>query len=169
VFHSDEPPVLHHGKWVMRVDRTACGAQVLLPFSPVGQNVMQTARWCSRCQVSVEDPDFRCTHCGRSVASQADSLLPAVLLERFEILRVLGRGGMGVVYLVRDRRLLREVALKMLPVYRPDHARSLEQEALHLAALDSDHVVRVHDAGVAEGMPYLRPGAVSTGRTPDGG
>ena len=69
---------------------------------------------------------------------------------RYEILERLGEGGMGAVYLARDRALEREVALKVLRAPEPDaseRARIL-REARILASLEHPGIVPVHDAGV---------------------
>jgi len=68
--------------------------------------------------------------------------------ERYEILAELGRGGMGVVYRARDRRLGRDVALKRLPDNLKDHPRAVElflREARSAAALNHPNIVTVHD------------------------
>jgi serine/threonine protein kinase len=78
---------------------------------------------------------------------------PDVTGTRYELVSVLGRGGMGVVYLARDAALDREVALKI--VDRPagestgdsDAPRALEQEARILARLEHPGIVPVHDFG----------------------
>lgn len=77
--------------------------------------------------------------------------------ERYEIIEPLGRGGMGVVYRVRDRVLDRDAALKVLdlPGDRPDLARRLLHEARILARLEHPGIVPVHDAGtLADGRPF---------------
>ena len=68
---------------------------------------------------------------------------------RYEILRRIGEGGMGVVYLARDRELAREVALKVLraPEPSPDERARLVREARILASLEHPGIVPVHDAG----------------------
>ena len=75
-----------------------------------------------------------------------------------ELLDVLGRGGMGVVYRARQRDLDREVALKvLLPecTQDPAFAERFEREARVLARLDHPHVVRVLDAGHTEGWYWF--------------
>ena len=81
----------------------------------------------------------------------------AVVGDRFEVLSVLGAGGMGVVYRAHDRELRDTVALKTLRVTGADDA-SLERlkAELRLARrITHRHVVRVHDFGQLEGVPFI--------------
>ncbi len=77
---------------------------------------------------------------------------------RFVILRVLGRGAMGVVYAAYDPQLDRNVALKLIRPGR-DHTQSararLVREAQALAKLTHPNVVTVHDVGTHEGQVWL--------------
>ncbi len=68
----------------------------------------------------------------------------------YEILKTLGRGGMGTVYLALDRRLDREVALKIvqLPGDSGEEVERLLREARVLARLEHPGIVPVHDAGL---------------------
>jgi hypothetical protein len=82
--------------------------------------------------------------------------LPAAIGERYQVIRLLGRGGMGVVYQALDRRLGRDVALKLLlGGDDPDFARRLLREARSQARLDHENACHVYEAGVADGQPYL--------------
>lgn len=76
-------------------------------------------------------------------------LLPGtVLAGRFEIVRMLGIGGMGVVYLARDRDLDVPVAIKLLRpelASRPEAFERFRQELLLARQVSSPHVVRIHD------------------------
>ena len=76
----------------------------------------------------------------------------------WEILSVIGRGGIGVVYRARHRQSGRLSALKLLgpaPVVDPRAARRLAREFEVLQRLDHPNVVRVFEAGVFEGYSYL--------------
>src|SRR5215471_13709590 len=76
----------------------------------------------------------------------------------YEILDVLGAGGMGIVYRARDPRLGREVAIKTLPkigVEDPVRLKRFEQEAQASSALNHPNVVTVYDVGEEAGVPYL--------------
>jgi serine/threonine-protein kinase len=79
--------------------------------------------------------------------------------ERYTLIREIGRGAFGVVYLAHDRRLSdRAVALKTLHPQLsvdPDTLQLFEQEAGALATLRHDHIVTVYDAGVWQGQRYL--------------
>ena len=79
-------------------------------------------------------------------------------LDGYEILGLLGAGGMGEVYRARDPALKREVAIKVLPTFvalDPDRLRRFEQEAQTAAALSHPNILAVHRFGVSEGVPYL--------------
>ena len=76
----------------------------------------------------------------------------------YEILSLLGAGGMGEVYLARDTRLGRDVAVKILPssfAGEADRLRRFEQEARAVAALNHPNILAVHDIGNENGSPYL--------------
>jgi serine/threonine protein kinase len=76
----------------------------------------------------------------------------------YEILALLGAGGMGEVYRAHDTRLNRDVAIKVLPpafTSDADRRRRFEQEARAAAALSHPSVVAVFDVGVDGGVPYV--------------
>ena len=75
-----------------------------------------------------------------------------------EILDLVGAGGMGEVYRARDPRLGRDVAVKVLPddiAGDRDRLRRFEREARAVAALSHPNVVVVHDVGTDGGRPYV--------------
>jgi serine/threonine protein kinase len=79
-------------------------------------------------------------------------------LGRYEILSLLGAGGMGEVYRARDVKLNRNVAVKVLPAMYSadsDRLRRFEQEAQAAGALNHPNVLAVHDVGLHEGSPYV--------------
>lgn len=79
-------------------------------------------------------------------------------LGRYEILSELGRGGMGIVFRARDSRLLRTVALKVLPRYLGHDARSLKRftrEAQMLARLNHPNIATLHSLDESEGFHFL--------------
>jgi WD40 repeat protein len=76
----------------------------------------------------------------------------------YEILGLVGSGGMGEVYRARDPRLGREVALKVLPeglTSNPDRLRRFEREARAVAALNHPNILTVHDVGGDAGRPFV--------------
>jgi serine/threonine-protein kinase len=75
----------------------------------------------------------------------------------FRILRVVGRGGMGIVYEAEQESLSRRVALKVLPAALALDSRSLgrfQQEARAAARLQHPNIVPVHAVGLVEDIPY---------------
>ena len=76
----------------------------------------------------------------------------------YEILQELGRGGMGVVYLARDDRLGRLVALKMVVAglfTNPEQVARFKAEAKAIALLNHEHIVQIFEIGEYEGFPYF--------------
>jgi WD40 repeat protein len=83
---------------------------------------------------------------------------PGSRVAHFEVLSLLGAGGMGEVYRARDTRLGRDVAIKVLPgefAADPERLRRFEQEARAVAALDHPNILAIHDVGTHEGAPFL--------------
>jgi eukaryotic-like serine/threonine-protein kinase len=77
---------------------------------------------------------------------------PGVRLGAYEVVRLIGAGGMGEVYEARDTRLDRIVALKVLPESLsadPDRRERFEREARAVAALNHPHICGLHDVGEA--------------------
>jgi len=76
----------------------------------------------------------------------------------YEIVSLLGAGGMGEVYRARDSRLRREVAIKVLPpsfAKDTDRLRRFEQEARMVGALNHPNILAIFDVGAQDGAPYL--------------
>ena len=77
---------------------------------------------------------------------------------RYEILSLVGRGGMGVLYRARDPRLERDVALKMMLVdFRsdPNALDRFQREAKAVARLQHRNVVTIHELGDVDSTPYI--------------
>jgi len=87
--------------------------------------------------------------------------LTGKLVDRYQILELLGKGGMAMVYKAYDTRLEREVALKIirLEAFPPedlhDVRKRFEREAKALAQLSHPNIIKVMDYGEYEGSPFL--------------
>lgn len=91
-----------------------------------------------------------------------NSEIGSILAQRYEVLRELGRGGMGVVYLCKDIATHERVALKRLrppeeaKATRAEESWWFQQEARAVASLDHPAIVRARDFGsLQDGSPYL--------------
>ena len=79
-------------------------------------------------------------------------------LGRYEILALVGRGGMAAVYRAHDTALRRDVALKVLyPQYAGDAAlvERFQREAVLAANLDHPNILPIYDVGAASGLVYI--------------
>src|SRR5437899_2704538 len=98
------------------------------------------------------------TRAGTTHAGQPMLEPGAVLAQRYEILQILGEGGMGAVYKAMDRELSRPVALKVI---RPDLAGNqaildrFKQELLLAREVTHKNVIRIYDLGEAEGVKFI--------------
>ncbi len=85
-------------------------------------------------------------------------LTPGTRLGPYEIVSPLGAGGMGEVYLARDTRLGREVAVKVLPEGLggdPDRLKRFEKEARSTSALNHPNIVTIHEIGSVGDVSYI--------------
>jgi serine/threonine protein kinase/WD40 repeat protein len=91
--------------------------------------------------------------------SLASAFQPGEIVSgRFNIIRLIGTGGMGEVYRAQDLRLHREVAVKVLlaaVATNPERLRRFEQEAHSLAALNHPNILAVYDVGAVDETSYL--------------
>ena len=81
-----------------------------------------------------------------------------ILAERYEIVRLLGQGGMGAVYQARDRELDRTVALKIIRMDRADSreaSRRFKQETILARQITHRNVIRIFDLAHADGIQFI--------------
>src|SRR5574337_195634 len=94
-----------------------------------------------------------------SIAASLASLQPGTLLgSRYEILKLLGQGGMGAVYQAKDRELDRVVALKVIRPELAGHPEILQrfkQELILARQVTHRNVIRIYDLGEAEGIKFI--------------
>lgn len=101
---------------------------------------------------------------GSAVAGVGDDRLDLDLddpeqraLGEFELLELIGEGGMGLVYRARQNRLHREVAVKLLsagPWASEDFISRFQEEARHAAQLQHPGIVAIHEMGELDGLVY---------------
>ncbi len=133
-------------------------------------------RRCNRELVSVSSQgdaatrnsdDFACAYCGdatmnsaildlteRATTEHYESTVAPQRIAHFELTRILGSGGFGDVWLARDSRLNRMVALKLSKSRRRESS-SLVFEAQTAASLRHPHIVSVHEVGEEHGQIYI--------------
>jgi serine/threonine protein kinase len=124
--------------------------------------------WCIHCGVKLRDNAKFCHQCGASQTPviQTGPLRPGDTFQggRYQILRPLGRGGMGAIYLADDTRLVRRCVLKeMLPDYTSPEDRQkaetdFQREARTLALLNQPghpNIPEIFDYFIEKGRHYL--------------
>ena len=107
---------------------------------------------------SAIDPAAAPAAAGNGAATALLDLRIGGRLARFELVRVLGHGGMGTVYQARDESSGHDVALKVLhPVLqsRPDFVSRFQREARAVTTLRHENIVRVLDSGIERGTPWI--------------
>jgi len=131
---------------------------------------------CPACGQSNSEFDSRCSACGTALplpsssdrtlagaipsspAIQDEDSLPGRQISHFRVVRLLGRGGMGIVYQAVDLELGREVALKFLISPRARAGRDeirFRREAQAAAALDHPNIGTVYEIGEHEGRLFI--------------
>jgi hypothetical protein len=86
------------------------------------------------------------------------SLSAGTQLGPYEVVALIGAGGMGEVYKARDTRLGRDVAVKIMPASfaaDPERLRRFEQEARAVASLSHPNILAVHDMGQFQQQPFM--------------
>jgi hypothetical protein len=126
---------------------------------------------CPSCgnEIEPDDPQGLCPAClvkeGVRFEAEGDPVrtaLEAKLGAQYRLIRLLGRGGMGAVYLARDLSLDREVAIKVVKTASDERAmhERFRREARTAARLSHPNIVPLYAFGEVEGMPYFVMGYV---------
>ncbi len=122
-----------------------------------------TERLCPVCACDVPAGNAFCGACGaRMPVSEStatdDGLLGRVIDSRFRVLRLLGAGGMGAVYLAEHVGIGKKVAVKVLRADLRSHrdlVGRFRREAMAVSKLTDAHTITVFDFGVWRGLVYL--------------
>ena len=94
---------------------------------------------------------------GASTAVHATSAMPhpGVRINQYEMIKMIGEGGMGTVFLARDVRLGRRVAIKFLQSNQPELTQRFLVEARTTARCQHDNIVVIYEVGEHNGAPYI--------------
>ncbi|MDZ4837724.1 MAG: serine/threonine-protein kinase [Candidatus Melainabacteria bacterium] len=120
-----------------------------------------TKRVCAKCQFEDDTGLKICPRDGSPMTSRGkDPLIGQMIADKYEILSMLGKGGMSVVYKAKHNMMNREVAVKMLRpelVAVPQLLQRFKQESNAVSALRHPNIVTVFDYGLMSetGTPYL--------------
>jgi serine/threonine protein kinase len=113
---------------------------------------------CPRCHTPLPVDGLYCSQCPPDFNHELRERLARALAGRYDIIRLLGRGGMAAVFLAQDLVLERQVAIKVLP---PDMTRDgqlivrFQQEAKTAARLDHPNIIPIHRVENEAGLVYI--------------
>jgi serine/threonine protein kinase len=118
---------------------------------------------CPECYSEYDDALERCpadsTPLKKSEADKVDPLVGTRLGDRYEIVSVIGRGGMGVVYKARQEQMDKLMAIKMLHSHMVSDSEAVKRfyrEAKTVSQVRHHHIVTLYDFGMsAQGQPFL--------------
>jgi hypothetical protein len=133
---------------------------------------------CASCGATMADAMASCPKCGAVLtgggdAEQAEKVrarLQEAIGDRYRLVELLGRGGMGIVFRAHEIALDREVALKVLaldPVLAPDAFARFEREAKLAAKLDHPNIVPIFGVGHGGSIAYYTMRLVRGGSVED--
>jgi serine/threonine-protein kinase len=105
--------------------------------------------------VERDDHTIDATSSGATPAATGDLAIGDHFAERYVVEALIGRGGMGSVYRVRDTMVDEVVALKLLGMAGPDVLERFRREVRLARRITSPHVARTHDLGSYRGVHYL--------------
>src|SRR5437867_2355292 len=94
----------------------------------------------------------------RVLASDEPALAAGDLIDRYEVVSLLGSGGMGEVYLAHDEKLDRKIALKLLSSHftmNEERLRRFQQEARAASALNHPNIITIHEIGQVENRNFI--------------
>lgn len=123
-----------------------------------------SGRICPQCGLEYEGEESLCPHqesepVEQGNESEADKLLGTIIAEHYEVIALVGEGGMSAVYKARHNLMNRIVAIKMLHkhlVSQTTTIKRFQQEAIAISHLSHPNIVSVHDFGItADVQPYL--------------
>ena len=128
------------------------------------------SRICPSCETPLPPEAAFCLKCGMHISRSGDDIpsdplraaLERAIGSQYQVVRLLGRGGMGAVYLAREPSLDRAVAIKVLPPEASDSSgrERFRREARIAAKLTHPNIVPLHTFGEADGMMYFVMGYV---------
>ncbi|HDY88457.1 MAG TPA: zinc-ribbon domain-containing protein, partial [bacterium] len=130
-----------------------------------GTENRDTADYCSSCGSKIQEnqksPDSpkpeKSDSAGDKTKSTFIEKFKEIISDRYEVIRELGRGGMAIVFLAKDNRLDRQVALKLLPE-QFHHDQSFRErflrEAKISAKLSHPNIIQIHDVNEVRGFTY---------------
>jgi serine/threonine protein kinase len=124
---------------------------------------------CAKCHTPLPVDGRFCSHCGTPSGEMAHECPPdptdelrqrlaRTLTGRYEIVRLLGRGGMAVVFLAEDLALERQVAIKVLPPEMSHDTKLIprfQQEAKTAAKLDHPNIIPIYRVESEAGLVYF--------------
>jgi serine/threonine protein kinase len=113
---------------------------------------------CPRCGSANDPSEVTCTACGAAMARAGALAEGFMLASRYEILRAIGAGGMGVVYEARDHVLEEDVAIKVLRpeiAGHPDMARRFRQEIKLARRVRHRNVCGIHEYGEVGDLRFI--------------
>ncbi len=110
---------------------------------------------CPACEAENEATAATCVSCGKDLLGLGPG---SVVANKYEILSLLGKGGMGIVFKARDRQLDEVVALKVLrtdAVITPEMSKRFRAEIKMARKVTHKNVCRIHEYGEAGGLQYI--------------
>src|SRR5437016_3745540 len=104
----------------------------------------------------IDEPAFEMA--ARVLASDEPALAAGDHIDRYEVISLLGSGGMGEVYLAHDEKLDRKIALKLLPSHfttNEKRLRRFQQEARAASALNHPNILTIHELVEVNGQQFI--------------